>query len=242
MEQAAQIFTWTVLVLPAILTLVPLAFFAGGYQISRKDTVSVAGRIFYWLGWHGVTLVMVALLTVLRGKYIPDMVVTQLPLLMSVVYLIAGRAVRSPFFAALGLATPGLWVFLTKVWQAFSGAKESLYMLPQEPFWFLLAAAIIFGLLYYPGRPGDFWEDCGPWFATISGCYLMGGLWLLALGQPSLLAVIGVGQHVWAVLLIAISVFLFWCARYMRDPLFMICGVCGFSAGLYAFMVYYPWQ
>ena len=242
MEQTAQAFTWAVLVVPVILTLVPLAFFVSGYQLSQKDTVPIAGKAFYWLGWHGVTLVAVALLTALRGIYVPDMFVTQLPLLVSVCYLIVGRAVHSPFVVALGLATPGLWVFLTRVWGTFSGAEGSLYLLPQDPFWFLLSAAIIFGLQYYSGKPRDFWEDCGPWFVAISGGYLMGGLWLLALGQPSLLSALGLAQYTWAMLLLLVSIFLLWCARYLRDPLFAVCSVCGLSAGVYAFVVFYPWQ
>jgi len=242
MEQTAQTFTWTVLAVPILLTVVPLAFFVSGYQLSRKDTVPIAGKAFYWLGWHGVTLVVVALLTALSGTYVPGMVVTQLPLLVSVFYLIAGRAIRSPFVVALGLATPGLWVFLTRAWGAFSGSEGSFYLLPQDPFWFLLAAAIIFGLQYYAGKPRDFWEDCGPWFVVISGSYLMGGLWLLALGQPSLLSALGLAQHTWAMLLLVVSVFLLWCARYLRDPLFAVCSVCGLSAGVYSFVVFYPWQ
>lgn len=241
MEQAAQAFHWAALVFPALLILVPLVFFVGGYQLSRRESVPIAGRAFYWLGWHGVTLVVVALLTALRGQYVPDMVVTQLPLLVSVFYLIAGRIALSPFFVAVGLATPGLWVFLSKAWGAFSGAGETLYLLPHDPFWLLLAAAIIFGLLYYSGTPKVFWEDCGPWFVVISGGYLMGGLWLLALGQPSLLAALGLTQHVWAALLIAASAFLLWCARYLRDPLFAACGVCGLFAGVYTLVVFYPW-
>ena len=242
MEQAIQAFNWAVLVLPAMLTVVPLVFFVGGYQLSRKDTVAIAGKAFYWMGWHGVTLVVVALLTVLRGEYVPDTLVTQLPLLVSAIYLLAGRVARSSFFVALGLATPGLWLLLIKVLEVFFGIGEGIYLLPQDPFWLLLFAAVIFGLLHYPGQPKDFWEDCGPWFAVISGGYLMGGLCLLALGQSSLLSILDLAQHVWAALLVVLSAFLLWCARYLRDPLFAVCSICGFAAGVYTFVLYYPWQ
>jgi hypothetical protein len=77
---------------------------------------------------------------------------------------------------------------------------------------------------------------------VISGSYLMGGLWLLAFGQPSLLSALGLAQHTWAVLLLLVSAFLLWCARYLRDPLFAVCSVCGLSAGVYAVVVFYSWQ
>jgi len=240
MEQAAQTFNWALLVLPALLTLVPIALFAGGYRVSRRYVSSFAGKTLYWLGGHGITLVIVAALTALRGQYIPDMVVTQLPMLLTILYLLLGLIMRSPFFFSLGLATPGLWMFFAKSWEAFSGSKEILYVLPQEPFWYLLAAGVIFSLQYL-SRPKEFWEDSEASLVTISGSYLMGALWLLALGQPSLIAGIGLSQDIWAVLLLLVSGFLLWCARYLRDPLFAACSGIGIAAGVYSFIVYHPW-
>ena len=240
-EQVVQAFNWTLLVLPALLTLVPIALFAGGRRVSRRYVSSFAGKTLYWLGGHGVTLVIVAVLTALRGAYIPDMVVTQLPMLLTVLYLLLGLTARSPFFFSLGLATPGLWIFFAKSWQSFSGSQANLYILPQEPFWYLLAAGVIFALQYL-SRPKEFWEDSEASLVTISGSYLMGGLWLLALGQPSLLSEIGLAQFIWAILLMLMAAFLLWGARYLRDPLFAVCSGIGLAAGLYSFIVYYPWH
>lgn len=242
MEQAVQTFNWTVLVLPVLLALVPTALFAGGYRLSRGDVASPAGKALSWLGWHGVTLVLVAVFTVLRKTFIPDMIVTQLPLLVTVGYLIIGRVFRSPFFFSLGLATPGLWMFLLRLWAAFSGAREMSYVLPEEPFWYLLASVIIFAFLQSPVCSRIFRDDCGAWLVAISGGYLMGGLWLLALGQPSLLSAIGLTLHIWAVILMLVSVFFLWCSQYLRDPLFAVCSGIGFAAGLYSFVAQYPWS
>lgn len=251
MQQAA------VFAIPALLLFVPGFLFYTGYQFSRKHVRSFAGKSLYWLGGHGITLVLVTTLTLLRPALIPDMVVTQLPLIITVVYLLLGLGLRSligarapgsrnllAFFASyifsLGLATPGLWMLLMKSWQAFSGTEELLYRLPQDPFWCLLAAVAIFSLQYL-SRPRGFWEEAEASLVIISGSYLMGGLWLLALGQPGLLSIVGLAQHLWAAALVAVSAFLFWCAGNLRDPLFAVCGVVGLSAGVYTFISYYPW-
>ena len=240
MEQTAQTFNWTFLVIPALLTLVPVSLFVGGYRVSRRYVSSFAGKTLYWLGGHGVTLVIVAALTAMQGVFVPDMVVTQLPLLLSVAYLLLGLVLRSSYFFSLGLATPGLWMFCVKSWEAFSGIKGTIYLLPQDPFWYLLAAAIIFGLQYL-SKPRLFWEEAEASLVTISGSYLMGGIWLLALGQKSLLDGIGLPQYIWAAVLFATAAFLLWCARYLRDPLFAACSVIGLAAGVYTFIIYFPW-
>lgn len=240
MEQAAASFNWTILVLPILLSLVPLALFAGGYRASRLCASSFAGKSLYWLGGHGVTLVIVALLTALRGVFVPDMVVTQLPMLLTVLYLLLGFFLRSPFLFSLGLATPGLWLFLVKCWEAFSSTKAELYILPQEPFWYLLAAVVIF-CLQHISKPREFWEASESLLVTISGSYLMGCFWLLALGQPSLITGIGIAQYMWACLLMLLAGFLLWCARNLRDPLFAVCSGIGLAAGLYTFIAHYPW-
>ncbi len=239
--QVAQAFNWTLLLLPALFSLVPVALFAGGYRISRKYMPSFAGKSLYWLGGHGVTLVLAATLTALRGSYVPDMIVTQLPLLLTVLYLLLGLVVRSPFLFSLGLATPGLWLFFVESWEAFSGSAALLYTLPREPFWCLLAAIVIFNLRHLP-KPRQFWEDCEAFLVTISASYFMGGLWLLALGQPSLLGKLGPSQFIWAAALMLVAAFLLWCGRYLRDPLFAVCSGIGLIAGGYAFITHYPWQ
>lgn len=239
MEQAAQNLNWAALAIPLLLCLVPGLLFYTGRKFSRRYPDSFAGKSLYWLGGHGITLVLVTALTLFRGP-VPDMVVTQLPLIVTVFYLVAGFVIRSPFLFSLGLATPGLWMFLVKSWQAFSGTAESLYRLPQEPFWYLLAAAVIFALRYLQ-KPREFWEEAEASLVIVSGSYLMGAFWLLALGQPSLLTSVGIAQWVWAVALAAVAAFLLWCARFLRDPLFAACSVIGLSAGVYTFISYYPW-
>lgn len=239
-EQAIQTFNWAAFVVPLLLALIPALLFYLGRRFSRAHLSSFAGKSLYWLGGHGVTLVIVTALTMARGAYIPDWVAAQLPLIVTVVYLVVGLVCRSPFMFSLGLATPGLWMFLLKVWAAFSGDAETLYRLPQEPFWYLLAAIVIFTMQYLR-KPREFWEEASDSLVIVSGSYLMGALWLLALGQASLLAAIGLAQYVWAVALLAVSAFLLWCANFLRDPLFAACGIIGMSAGVYAFIAYYPW-
>jgi hypothetical protein len=240
MEQATQMYNWAALAIPVLLALIPAFLFYTGYRFSRSDSSSFAGKSFYWLGGHGVTLVIVTALTLLRGVCIPDMVVTQLPLIVTVAYLVAGFAFRSSFLFSLGLATPGLWMFLMKSWEAFSGNKEMLYVLPLDPFWYLLAAAVIFALQYLK-RPKEFWEEAESSLVVISGSYLMGAFWLLALAQGGLLSGVGVNRHIWSLALLAVSAFLLWCANHLRDPLFAGCSVIGISAGAYTFISYYPW-
>lgn len=241
MEQAAQTFNWAALAIPVLLALIPGFLFYMGYRFSRRHVSSFAGKSLYWLGGHGVTLVIVTALTLLRGAYLEDWIVAQLPLIITVVYLVLGFGLKSPFIFSLGLATPGLWMFLVKSWGAFSGNTESLYSLPQDPFWYLLAAAVIFAMQYI-AKPKDFWEEAGASLVVISGSYLMGGFWLLALAQPGLLSSIGIAQYLWAIALLAVSGFLLWCASHLRDPLFAACSTIGAAAGVYTFISYYPWS
>lgn len=240
METTAQSFSYMALILPLLLTPAPAAFFYMGRSFSRKDPGSFTGRTLYWLGGHGITLVLVALLTSLRGAGVPDMVVTQLPLLITLVYIVAGFLLRSPFIFSLGLATPGLWLFFTSCWEAFSGAESALYVLPREPFWYLLAAVIIF-CLQYLRRPKELWEASQTTLMVLSGSYLMGAFWLLALGRKSLLGTIGLPQYYWSIGLLAVSGALLWCARHLRDPLLGTSSAIGLSAGVYCFISFFPW-
>mgnify|MGYP003623307215 CR=1 FL=1 len=240
MEQAAQTFSTAMLAIPALLTLIPILLLIGGYQLSRKQMLSFAGKSMYWLAGHGVTLVLVSVLVVLRGLGFPDWVIYHLPLLITALYLFMGVVFRSAFIFSLGLATPGLWLFIVKGWEAFTGEKVALFHLPQEPFWYLLAAVVIFGLQYL-SKPRDFWEDAEASLLVISCSYLMGGLWLLSLGQQSLLSGIGIAQYIWAILLVAVSAFFLWCGKYLKDPLFVACSVIGVAAGVYTFISFYPW-
>ncbi|MDL2316239.1 hypothetical protein LJC59_04075 [Desulfovibrio sp. OttesenSCG-928-A18] len=240
MEQAELGFNWAVLAIPALLAFIPLFLFIAGYRASRSQLQSFAGKSLYWMGGHGVTLVIVAALTELRGAFIPDMVVTQLPLLITASYLLLGLFRRLPYLFTLGLATPGLWILCLKSWEAFYGAPYTLYRLPQDPFWYLLAAVIIFGMRYL-SKPRSFWEECESSLVTISAGYFMGGLWMLALANESLLGALGLVQYVWAAILFVVSAFLLWCSNYLKDPLFAGCSVIGLAAGVYTFISYYPW-
>lgn len=240
MEQAAQSFDFAVFAVPVLLALIPGFLFYAGYRFSRKDASSFAGRSLNWLGGHGVTLVVATAVTLMGGTVVPNWAVTQLPLIITVAYLVFGFGLRSPYLFSLGLATPGLWLFCMKSWQALSGTTEMLYKLPEDPFWFLLAAAVIFGLQYF-SRPKEFWEEAEASLVVISGSYFIGSLWLLALGQGGMLSSMGLAQHLWAVGLFAVSAFVLWCANNLRDPLFAACGIIGLSAGVYTFISYYPW-
>ncbi|MDL2266947.1 hypothetical protein LJC46_03045 [Desulfovibrio sp. OttesenSCG-928-G15] len=239
MEQAAP-FNWALLTIPLLFALAPGFLFYAGHQAARRDGYSFTVHSLRWLGAHCVTIVIVALLTVLHGHYVPGMIVTQLPLLLTGLYLAVGLLRSSAFIFSLGLATPGLWMFLQKSWEAFSGNTEAFYILPQEPFWYLLAAGVIY-FLQYAKKPHELWDSVQASLITISGSYLMGGFWLLALGQPSLFATIGMPQYFWAVVLFFLAAFLLWCARFLHDAIFATCSVIGLAAGVYAFISYYPW-
>lgn len=230
-----QTFNWATLAIPALLALIPALLFYTGYKFSRHDSSSFAGKSFYWLGGHGVTLVVVTAVTLL-GQFLPGYVVARLPLIITVLYLVCGFIRRSPFFFSLGLATPGLWVFFIKIWEAFSSTTVGLYNLPQDPFWYVLAAVVIFALQYLR-TPRKFWEETESSLVVISGSYLMGALWLLALGQPGLLDGLGLTPRLWSVALLAVSAFQLWCANHLRDPLFAVCSIIGLCAGVYTFIV-----
>lgn len=238
MEQAA--FDSGAFFILVLVALVPVFLFYAGYRFSRKYVSSFAGKSLYWLGGHGVTLVIVTALTLLRGAVIPDWAVLQLPLIITVLYLVLGFGLRSPYLFSLGLATPGLWMFCMKSWQSLSGAETVLYNLPQDPFWYLLAAAVVFGLQYFT-KPKDFWEEAEASLVVISGSYLMGSFWLLALGQQGMLTSLGLAQYIWALALLAVSAFLLWCSNNLRDPLFAACSIIGISAGVYTCISSFPW-
>ena len=139
MEQATQTFNWAILAIPALLILIPAGFFYAGCRLSAQERFSRAGKPLYWLGGQGITLVLATLLFVLRGAFVPDMVVTQLPLILTVCYFLLACAFRSSFLLSIAIATPGLWLFCSLSWQAFSGAKEMLFKLPQ-PLWMLISS------------------------------------------------------------------------------------------------------
>ena len=240
MEQATQTFNWAILAIPALLILIPAGFFYAGCRLSAQERFSRAGKPLSWLGGQGITLVLASLLFVLRGAFVPDMVVTQLPLILTVCYFLLACAFRSSFILSIAIATPGLWLFCSQSWQAFSGAKEMLFKLPQDPFWYLLAAVLLFCLRNRP-KLKEFWNGLEEVLTTMSGSYFMGGLWLLALGQQSLLAGIGLAPYVWAVVLLAAAAFLLWCARLMQDAILTGCSMVGLVAGLYTFVSRYPW-
>ncbi|MDR0826771.1 MAG: hypothetical protein LBN33_02685, partial [Desulfovibrio sp.] len=139
------------------------------------------------------------------------------------------------------LATPPIWFLLTKVCEVFSGAKHIASNLPEEPFWYLLAALVIFGMRYLK-KPEAFWEKSEYFLIVISGCCLMIACWLMAIGQPSLLAVIALPRHAWALALLFVSAILLWCAKHMTDTLFGICSLIGVASGIYTFISSYPWK
>lgn len=241
MAQATQTFNWAILAVPVLLALIPGLLFFAGYRLSCKGgSFAFAGKPLYWLAGQGVTLTLAALLFVLRGTFIPDMVVVQLPLIFTVCYLLLACALRSSFLLSIAIATPGLWLAGALSWQTFSGAKEVMFTLPYEPVWYLLAAVILFVLKYRP-KLQEFWDGAEEVLVTMSGSYLMGGLWLLALGQKTLLVSLGVKPITWAFLLLAVSAALLWCARLMRDAILTACSVVGLLASLYILISRYPW-
>ncbi|MDR0826789.1 MAG: hypothetical protein LBN33_02775, partial [Desulfovibrio sp.] len=106
MEQATQTFNRILLLIPLLLSLIPVLLFYAGYRASRTESCTFAGKSLYWLGGHGVTIVLVALLTVLRGAGLPGTMIIQLPFIITALYLCFGLALNRPFLFSLGLATP----------------------------------------------------------------------------------------------------------------------------------------
>lgn len=239
-QTTVQAFNAMLLIIPVLLAAVPGFLFYSGYRLSAKEKYAFTSNSLFWLGGHGVTLVLATLFTLTRGSLLPDMVVLQLPLVLTVCYLAAAVATRSSLVLSIALATPGIWLFCIKCWQAFSGSTEMLYSLPQDPFWYLLAAAVLFGLKY-KAQMQRIWDTAEAVLIPVSGGYLIGGLWLLALGQQSLLAVLGVPPYGWAIILLAAASLLLWCANLMRDAVFAGCGLLGLMAGVYTFVTRYPW-
>ena len=240
MEQTAQTFNWALLAIPVLLALIPGALFYSGYRASSGERLSFVGKPCYWLGVHGITLVLASLLYLLRGTCVPEAVVVQLPLLFVLLYLVLAIVLRSSCFLSIAIATPGLWMFCVQCWLAFSGGKDLYFNLPLEAFWYLLAALVLFALRYRP-QFQRLWGEADGMMVTLSCSYLMGGLWLLALGQPSLLAVLKLEPFVWAIALLAVSAVLLWCSRIMRESLLAASSLVGFAAGVYTFVTRYPW-
>lgn len=240
MENTAQTFSWALLAIPVLFALIPASLFYSGYRASSEERFSFVGKPCYWLGVHGITLTLVSLLYILRGTCVPEAVAVQLPLLFVLLYLILALALRSSFFLSIAIATPGLWLFCVQCWLAFSGAKDLYFNLPLEPFWYLLAAFVLFAVRYRI-QFQRLWGEADGLMVTLSGSYLLGGLWLLALGQPSLLAALKFEPYVWAVVLLAASAVLLWCSRIMRESLLSASSLIGFSAGVYTFVTRYPW-
>ncbi|MDR2801181.1 MAG: hypothetical protein LBB52_07980 [Desulfovibrio sp.] len=241
MEEATQSFNKVLLLIPALLALIPALLFYAGHRISRTDPSPLAGKSLYWLGGHGITLALVALLTVMSGSVIPDTLIARLPLVITVLYLCFGLALKLPAVFSLGLATPLLWFLLIRAGEAFFVTKYDLYNLPEEPFWYMLAALIVYGMRCLK-KPAGFWENAEYSLVLISGCCLMTAIWLMAVGQPSLLSALNLPRHVWALALTLLSAGLLWCARHMSDALFGLCSLIGFASGAYTFISSYPWK
>jgi hypothetical protein len=224
---------------PAVLALAALLLFPAGRVLRRRGAHALSVRLLYYLGGLCLTAALVALLTVLRRAGVPAATVAALPLLFTLLYLGLGLLLRKPGLFTLGLILPPVWMLLMKAGEALSGLRYTLYNLPEEPFWYLLAAPILFSLRNLK-RPAGFWEDAECSLTVVSACCLMCSFWLMATGRASLLAVLGLPVHVWALALTAASALFLWCSRYLEDILFGAVSLVGLAAGIYTLVVSWP--
>jgi hypothetical protein len=227
--------------LPSLFAFAAVLLFPAGRALRRRGAHALPVRLLYYLGGLCLTAALVALITVLRRAGVPAATVAALPLLFTLLYLALGLLLRKPALFTLGLILPLLWMLLMKTGEALSGLHYTLYSLPEDPFWYLLAAPIIFGLRKL-GKPTEFWEDAECSLTVVSACCLMCSFWLMASGRPSLLAVLGLPVHVWALALTAVSALFLWCSRYLEDILFGLCSLAGLAAGIYNLVVSWPWK
>ncbi|MDR2124512.1 MAG: hypothetical protein LBP38_05985 [Desulfovibrio sp.] len=226
---------------PSLFALAAVPLFSAGCALSRRGAHALPVRLLYYLGGLCLTAALVALLTVLRRAGVPPATVAALPLLFTVFYLGLGLLLRKPALFTLGLILPPAWMLLMKTGEALSGLRYTLYNLPEEPFWYLLAAPVIFGLRKLK-KPAGFWEDAECSLTVVSACCLMCSFWLAATGRPSLLTALGLPVHAWALALAAASALFLWCSRYLEDIVFGACSIAGLAAGIYTLVVSWPWK
>ncbi|MDR2603757.1 MAG: hypothetical protein LBC55_00175 [Desulfovibrio sp.] len=226
---------------PSLFALAAILLFPGGRALRRRGAPDLSVRLLYYLGGLCLTAALVALITVLRRAGVPAATVAALPLLFTLLYLGLGLLLRKPALFTLGLILPPAWMLLMKTGEALSGLRYTLYNLPEEPFWYLLAAPIIFSLRRLK-KPAGFWDDAECSLTVVSACCLMCSFWLMATGRPSLLAVLGLPGYIWAPALAAASALFLWCAGYLEDILFGACSLAGLAAGVYMMVVSWPWK
>jgi hypothetical protein len=241
MTETQQILGPGLFLSPSLPALVAVLLFLAGRALKRRGAHASFVRLLYYLGGFGVTAALVALITVLRRAGVPPATVAALPLLFTLLYLGLGLLLRRPGLFTLGLILPMVWMLLMKAGEALSGLSYTLYTLPGEPFWYLLAAPVIFGLRRLK-KPAGFWEDAECSLVVVSACCLMCSFWLMAIGRPSLLAVLGLPVHVWASALVLVSALFLWCSRYLEDILFSACSLAGLAAGVYTVVASWPWK
>jgi hypothetical protein len=226
---------------PSLFALAAILLFPAGRALRRRGAYALPVRLLYYLGGLCLTAALAALITVLRRAGVPAATVAALPLLFTLLYLGLGLLLRKPALFTLGLILPLIWMLLMKTGEALSGLRYTLYNLPEEPFWYLLAAPIIFGLRKLR-KPAGFWEDAECSLTVVSACCLMCSFWLMSTGRPSLLAVLDLPVHVWALALTAASALFLWCSKHLEDILFGACSLAGLAAGVYILVVSWPWK
>ncbi|MDR1947641.1 MAG: hypothetical protein LBQ51_10830 [Desulfovibrio sp.] len=241
MPEAQKILNAAHFLPPLLLALVAVLLFCAGFTLNRRNASPFPGRLLYYPGGLALTAALVALLTVLRRAGVPDATVAALPLIITLLYLGFGLLLRKPAIFTLGLALPLLWMLLMKIGEALSGLHYTLYNLPEEPFWYLLAAPVILGLRRLK-KPAGFWEEAECSLVVTSACCLMCSFWLMAIGRPSLLTGLGLPAYAWALGLTAVSALFLWCAKYLEDIPFGACSLAGSAAGVYTLVSSWPWK
>jgi hypothetical protein len=241
MPEAQHIISPMLFLPPSLLALAAIPLFFAGREFNRRGARPFFVSLFFSLGGLALTAALAALLTALRGAGLPAATVAALPLIFTLLYLGLGLLLRKPALFTLGLVLPLLWMLLMKTGEALSGLHYTLYNLPEDPFWYLLAAPVVFGLRRLK-KPAGFWEDAECSLAVASAGCLMCSFWLMALGKTSLLSVLGLPAVVWALALTAVSALFLWCSEYLEDILFRACGLAGAAAGVYTLVSSWPWK
>ncbi len=223
------------LVFLACLIVLPFVLLGLSLWCRKKRRDSLAAQAAVLFAGHSFTVALTAFLFALKGKGAPDWLYPLLPLLFTLIYLLTGAVFRKALPWIMGITTPGLW-FLCQ-YAALAFGFKPVFLLPQDPVWYVLGGAVICGLPRIP-RFAALWGDVEDAHITASGCYAMGALWLLALRQPSVLAFLKFPPYAWAVILLCFAGFLLWAARIMQDQALRACGVIGMGAGVYALIAY----
>ena len=228
-----EIFSMGIL-LPFFLTLVTLAIFIAGLRQSR---LLARRSVLLFLALNSFTLTACLGADYHLIGHLPGWLLSVTPLCFTILYLIIGGGAKKPLVWGAGLATPGLWFFAQRLDELYFHVSRFTLPLPQDPAWFLLIGAALFVLMHV-ARIQKFWDAMEQPELIASFCYAMAGLWLLSLGEASVLGMFTLPVYAWAAILLALAGIGLWVARLLGDLALAICCGLGVIGVLYSFGMY----